>query len=264
MDDPHAGPLLHFVADGRGEPLIFLHDAGGSGADWAGQEGQFMKSFRVTLIDLRGHGGSRALPPPCTIDQHAEDVRALMDRTAMGAAHLVGLGLGGMVAWRLATQFPSRVLSLTLVNVCPAAELPATARLRHWARALQLALGGSAAIGAGLARRIFPQPDQSALRRAFIDRYKANPPSLLRASWAAMAGFQLADADAARWPILVLAADAAPESPLACQQSLAERLPGAWFRSVAGTHGWLPLGDPAAFNQALLTFLAVSSQQVFT
>jgi pimeloyl-ACP methyl ester carboxylesterase len=52
---------LHYLVRGHGEPLLFIHGLGGSGADWAFQVAALEKRFRVIVPDLPGSGHS---PPP--------------------------------------------------------------------------------------------------------------------------------------------------------------------------------------------------------
>ena len=59
-----------------------------------------------------GQGDAR---PPYGIAEMAADVLAVMDAEKIGAAHLVGRSIGGLVAQQLAVAHPEHVLSLSLV-----------------------------------------------------------------------------------------------------------------------------------------------------
>ena len=59
--------------------------------------------------------GQRDAPPPYGIADMAADVLAVMDAEKIGAAHLVGRSIGGLVAQQLAVAHSDRVLSLSLV-----------------------------------------------------------------------------------------------------------------------------------------------------
>jgi pimeloyl-ACP methyl ester carboxylesterase len=53
--------------------------------------------------------------PPYSLDDMAADAVALLEALGIGAAHVVGVSMGGMIAQLIAINFPDRVLSLTSI-----------------------------------------------------------------------------------------------------------------------------------------------------
>ena len=51
------------------------------------------------------------------VDELAEDVRTLIDASGAQRVHLVGHDWGAIVAWRVAQQFPDRLLTMTSMSV---------------------------------------------------------------------------------------------------------------------------------------------------
>lgn len=89
--------------------------------------------YRVVVFDNRDAGRSthldgfpvgsietvmqegRDLTPPYDLSNLAADVVALMNHLGQSGAHLVGFSMGGMIAQRLALDFPHRAFSLTSI-----------------------------------------------------------------------------------------------------------------------------------------------------
>ncbi len=94
---------IHYLQRGRGEPLLFIHGLGGSGADWAFQVAALEHRFRIIVPDLPGSGHS--LPPRSeyTIAGFASALWKLMDHLKIVRTNIVGFSLGGAVALEMAT-----------------------------------------------------------------------------------------------------------------------------------------------------------------
>jgi pimeloyl-ACP methyl ester carboxylesterase len=110
------GPVrLHFVDEGSGPAVVFLHGLAADLDTFAEQARRLGDRYRTIRLDLRGHGGSSTPPGPWTIADIAGDVTALLDHLGIARAHFVGHSAGGVVAVRLAIDHPGRVASLCLV-----------------------------------------------------------------------------------------------------------------------------------------------------
>ncbi|ARJ06188.1 hypothetical protein GCM10010988_13850 [Cnuibacter physcomitrellae] len=75
-----------------------------------------LPDVRLIAPDLRGRGSSRALPGPYTLDQHAEDVLAVITAASAAPVTLVGHSMGAFVAVLAAARRPDLVRSLVLVD----------------------------------------------------------------------------------------------------------------------------------------------------
>ncbi len=78
--------------------------------------------YRVLRYDTRGHGRSATPPGPYAMAQLADDAAALIDALGLGAVHVAGLSMGGMIAQQLGARYPDKVLSLSLCDT--ASEMP--------------------------------------------------------------------------------------------------------------------------------------------
>jgi len=103
---------LHERRAGVGEPLLVLHELGGSSADW-GSEAEAWPG-PVLALDFAGHGGSGWRPGGAyTPELFAADADAAL--AVVGAAAVAGAGLGAYVALLLAGTRPALVSAALLL-----------------------------------------------------------------------------------------------------------------------------------------------------
>jgi pimeloyl-ACP methyl ester carboxylesterase len=101
------GVGIHFQQMGDGPDVVMIHGMATNLAFWwlsmvlAARSG-----FRVTALDLRGHGHSSVPATGYTVPDLAGDVVGLMDAAGIERAHLVGHSLGGEVALLIAASQP--------------------------------------------------------------------------------------------------------------------------------------------------------------
>lgn len=111
------GVKLNYEVHGEsGDPLVLIHGYTGDITDWRHQLPAFSQSFRVLIVDNRGHGQSEAPEDRSsyTVDQMAADAEALIDEMGFGRYHLLGHSMGGAIAQEMALRAGDRLLSLTL------------------------------------------------------------------------------------------------------------------------------------------------------
>jgi pimeloyl-ACP methyl ester carboxylesterase len=147
---------LHYESFGEGEPLVLIMGIGAQMIQWDEQFCRVLaaRGFRVIRFDNRDVGESqildqlgtpnlrevllrralgRAVNPPYTLEDMADDTAGLLDALQIRVAHVVGMSLGGMVAQCLALRHPERVQSLGLLMTAPGnvlAALPTLPALR--------------------------------------------------------------------------------------------------------------------------------------
>jgi pimeloyl-ACP methyl ester carboxylesterase len=113
-----AGVEIHYRFAGDGLPVILIHGLYSSaGINWhlPGTIKLLAENYRVIALDARGHGRSGK---PKEDDAYGvamvEDVIRLMDHLEIEKAHIVGYSMGGMIAMKLITEHPDRVLTGSL------------------------------------------------------------------------------------------------------------------------------------------------------
>lgn len=92
---------LYYETCGQGAPLLLLHGLGSSARDWEHQASVFAERYRVVIPELRGHGRSDKPPGPYSMPLLANDIASLIESLDIAPAHVVGLSLGGFVAFQL-------------------------------------------------------------------------------------------------------------------------------------------------------------------
>ena len=108
--------LFYELHGSAGEPLVLVHGFTGDRTDWRYQVTEFSSTYRVLVIDNRGHGRSEAPRGRSvyTVEHMADDVEQLVDRVGFECYHLVGHSMGGAAAQEIALRSPEKLLSLTL------------------------------------------------------------------------------------------------------------------------------------------------------
>lgn len=259
------GVSLYYEADGDGPTVAFVNEAGLGAWLWGWQHPAVAGPYEALVWDLRGTGRSDAgAPATYTVDAFAADLEAVLAAHGTRRAHLVGAGLGGMVALRYAREY-GRAASLVLFGTAASGDRVAEAFGG-------LVGGGDDRPGGGPADGGAPaESDRTGLRAALTDEFLAARPDLVdriaewrreedagpetaRAQVAAARAFEAGPLYELPLPALVLHGVDDPVVPVEAGEALAGGLPRGRFEPVEGRH--LPFVEhAAAANDELLGFL---------
>jgi pimeloyl-ACP methyl ester carboxylesterase len=110
------GIRLHYLAAGRGDPVVLLHGFAQTSHMWRPLIAELSGRHTVIAPDLRGFGQSAAPPDGYTKAAMAQDVHALLNSLKLDRVRLVGHDIGLMVAYALAAQYPQAVDRLVLME----------------------------------------------------------------------------------------------------------------------------------------------------
>jgi 3-oxoadipate enol-lactonase len=119
------GATLGYADGGpRGDatPVLLLHAFPLHRGMWAPQVAELALVRRVVAMDLRGFGESTLGTERVTMDRHADDAAALLDHLGIARAAVVGLSMGGYVAFALARRHRERIAALVLADTRAAAD----------------------------------------------------------------------------------------------------------------------------------------------
>ena len=95
------GISIHYQFDdaGAAKPLIvFSNSLATDFRIWQDCVDDLSADYSILRYDKRGHGLSGMGTPPYQIDDHVNDLVALMDHLGLSGAVVVGLSVGGLIA----------------------------------------------------------------------------------------------------------------------------------------------------------------------
>jgi len=250
---------LHAETAGHGPELVLLHGWGLHSGVWARLRPALGSGFRVTCIDLPGHGRSAAPPAGFGLASVAE---AIATAAPPGAAWL-GWSLGGQVALAAALA-GAAIRRLVLV-----ATTPRFVTAPDWPCGMDATtLAGFAASLANDHRKTVRdfltlqlRGDRHAatllaeLRRT-LDEHGDPEPGALRAGLDILSGTDLRDRLAAvRQPVLVIAGERDRLTPAEAGRRLAAGVADGRFLALPGAAHAPFLTHPAEFAAAVEAFL---------
>lgn len=93
--------------------MVLLHALGESSASWDAVRAEFDPFYRVVSIDLRGHGDSD-WTSDYSYELMRDDVLGALDQLDLRQITLIGHSLGGVVAYLVAEDQPSRIERLVI------------------------------------------------------------------------------------------------------------------------------------------------------
>ncbi|PWJ21694.1 alpha/beta fold hydrolase BchO [Jannaschia seohaensis] len=255
----------HVQQLGTGPDLLMLHGAGASTHSWAALAPRLSGRLRLTMIDLPGHGFSRAgTRARSGLDAMAEDITALLAQLEVTPAAYLGHSAGAALALRLSLDakpqrpviaingafqmfngvagflFPimAKALSLNPLTV-PLFTMGSTP-----ARTRRLLSGTGSAIDA---------PTLDRYHRLISDRTHVAGALAMMANWS-LDGL-LRDAPRMEAPVLLLAGERDRTVPAAVSRDMARRLPRAQLRVESALGHLLHEEAPDLAAGACIAFL---------
>lgn len=114
------GIRLHYVTQGHGPLLLFLHGFPEFWYTWRHQIPVFANFFTVVAVDLRGYNNS---DKPSSVNDYSmaelvRDISELITGLGYQKCFLVGHDWGGAISWNVAYAHPDQVEKLIILN-CP-------------------------------------------------------------------------------------------------------------------------------------------------
>lgn len=108
------GVRIYWQEQGSGPPILMIMGLSFTHEMWHRVVPALSQHHRLIMFDNRGMGRSDVPKGRFSIEQMAWDAIAVMDAANVGAAHVLGASMGGMIAQELTLQFHDRVRTLML------------------------------------------------------------------------------------------------------------------------------------------------------
>ena len=109
------GKQIQMLSGGSGDPLLYLHSAGGE-VTWLPFFEQLAEQYTVYVPGHPGFSQSEGLDHIDTIEDLVFHYTDLMDHIGLDQPYVVGLSLGGWLAAEFATRYNNRLKKLALIN----------------------------------------------------------------------------------------------------------------------------------------------------
>lgn len=239
-----------FDRGGDGPPILAVHGSGSNRGVWRAQQ-RLADAWPFVALDLSGHGASQDVETPAgpaTLEAYVDDAVAVARET--GATVLCGNSLGGAVVLQIALEADLDPAALLLIGT--GAKLGVRSDLLGWLgsdfdRAIDFLLGPN---------RLFAGDDDrylSAAEEAMRSAGRAVTERDFRTSNAFDIRDRLTDI---RTPALALTGKYDELTPPAYHDYLAEQLPAGEWTTIPDAAHLSMLEQPAAFNDAVRSFLA--------
>ncbi len=224
---------IHYRIVGEGPPLLLIMGLSGDLSWWEPLVPYLERHFRLILFDNRGAGLTDKPDMKYTISLFAQDTVGLMDALGIGAAHVFGVSMGGMIAQELALRHPGRVEGLVLGCthaggkgfVMPSIEAVQNMTLTRGKSREEIARQTISILFGPRFQRESPQTVQAMIRR-YVEHPPDRRPFTLQ-FWAAL-GHDCHDRlTGIRRPTLILTGDADVLVPPENSSILHDRIPGS-------------------------------------
>ena len=181
----------------------------------------------------------------------------LIEHLKLAPVHVIGLSMGGMIAFQLAVDRPDLLRSLVIVNSGPAMILRTwKEKLGIMQRRLIVRWMGMRKMGEVLSTRLLPRPEHEAERRTFVERWARNDPRAYLAALNALVGWSVQPSlSRITLPTLVVGADKDYTS-VEFKKAYTSLIPTARLAVIPDSYHMMPVERPEAFHAELLPFLA--------
>ncbi|HEX6643682.1 MAG TPA: alpha/beta fold hydrolase [Gemmatimonadales bacterium] len=254
------GVSLAVESVGSGPAVLFIHGYPLDRTLWRHQL-EHLEGYRRIAPDLRGMGQSEAPDLGYSMGTYADDLAALLDALGVERAVLCGISMGGYIAFECIRRWRERVSGLVLMDTRAPAE-SAEGRKGRDAAIAAARDGGTAAVADAMLPKLFRSERREEGGRAWPaveGMIRSAPVPGIIGALTAMR--ERPDSTSllptlGDLPVLVVTGEADRIIPADASREMAEEIPGARFRRIAGAGHLPPVERPEETTEVIREFLA--------
>ena len=247
---------LGYEEAGEGPVLLLVHGFPVDRRIWRPQLESLADIRRVVAVDLRGRGKSQVEAEGWTIDDYAGDIAETIDAVGERQVDLVGLSMGGYIAFSLLRMHPEKVRSLVLMSTKAEEDGPEAKKGRDENAALVKEKGSEALVDRML-QNVLSKNASEEVKKDVADMFRSIPPDSAVADLEAMRDRpdSTADLTSIRVPTLVIQGEEDGLLTLGAGRAMAAAIPQGRFVSIPGSGHFVSIEQPRLVNEALSDFL---------
>jgi 4,5:9,10-diseco-3-hydroxy-5,9,17-trioxoandrosta-1(10),2-diene-4-oate hydrolase len=255
------GQRVHYHAQGDGQPVIFLHGAGGGASGYSNFKGNYpafaAAGFRTIVPDLLGYGlSSKPDIEQYDLDFFVAGVKGLVDSLGLRDIVLLGNSLGGAVALGYALAYPDEVSRLILMAPGGVEDLDTYLAMPGIANMFEVyksGLSGAEAMRAVMTRQLY---DPTLLTDEIINERAPIAATQTQAARSILKVPNLTDQlHTLRAPVLGFWGVDDQFNPASGATKLTEHCPQARVMLVNRCGHWVQVEHREMFNRACIDFL---------
>ena len=270
------GLNLHYLDWGnpRHAPIVFIHGYAQNAHTWDFSALALRDNFNVIAIDLRGHGESDwSSQNDYSIQAYLSDLAEMIRHLGLNSVTIVGLSLGGTIAYSFAALYPEKIDRLVVVDTGPELNTRGRGRIRRFTSKLDI-LDSFDLFVARAMKYNSRRPEwqirgslRHSLRKLPDGRWtwKYDPalrdPKLIAPKRPQTSEERWTLWESIRCPTLLIRGEQSDLLDRTVAERMKHALPGSQFIEVAGSGHLVPGDKPLAFQASLLRFLKMDSCQ---
>ena len=245
---------------GDGPPVVFLHAFPLNSGQWDAQVEALSDRYRIITPDLKGFGGSDAPEDASaySMEAFADELKAVLSDAGIANATVVGLSIGGYIAFAFLDRHPGVATALVLANTRAEADAPEGKEKRS-NQQQQVRSEGTAGLIDTLTGALLAESTRSQ-KPDVVDRVKKlmdNPPAGFVGALEAMKNRVDRTDELSRIdiPTLLIVGEADGITPPDAARKIHEHIGGSRLVVIPGAGHLSNLEAPEEFNAALTEFL---------
>ncbi|HEX3947128.1 MAG TPA: alpha/beta hydrolase [Acidimicrobiales bacterium] len=246
---------LHYVLEGSGPGLLFVHGWCGESSHFDRQIGSLRGDYRVLVPDLPWHGQSPR-EGEITIEAFSAALAELLDELGGTPVAVVGHSMGGCIAVELATSRPDLVSSVMILDSGFAIAPEHVEAMTHQAARYE-GPDRDEAIDQ-LTAGMFAPSDDPGLRKRLIDQIRDAPVEVLVEGTRTMVDFMAGPGDAKYAGLDLPVALVSGSTPFSDIERLRPLRPETHFAQVLSAGHYVQLFAAPQIDAMIRQFLTVA------